>query len=75
MTITKWIGASTDATTKSSRLFASGFGRQMRALGWDLALPFPHSFFMARERIRDSYLQPQTHVHVWLEAVAVFGPL
>ena len=30
---------------------------------------------MAHEWIGDHHLRPQTHVHVWLGAVAVFGPL
>ena len=64
MTIQKWIGAFTDAITSSSRLCASGFGRQLRALGSDLALSSLHSLLMAHELIGASYLRPQTHVHV-----------
>jgi hypothetical protein len=75
MTINKWIGAFTDATTKGSFIYSSGFGRQLRALGSDLALSSPKSLFMAHEWISALYLRPQAHAHVWLRAVAVFGPL
>ena len=75
MTIKKWIGAFTDTNTKSSHIFAWGFGRQLRALGSDVALLSPHSLFMANEWISASYFSPQTHVHVWLGAVTAFSPL
>ena len=59
MTIQKWFGAFTDAISSSSRLCASGFGRQLRALGSDLALSSHHSLFMAREWIGARYLRPR----------------
>ena len=60
MTIKKWIGAFTGAITSSSRLCASGFGfgRQLDALGSDLALSPPHFLFMAHEWIGASYHCP-----------------
>ena len=75
MSIKKWSGAFIDASTKGSFIYSSGFGRQLRALGSDLALSAPKSLFMAHEWIDARYLRPQAHAHVWLAAVAVFGPL
>ena len=70
-----WIGAFTGATSKGSLIYSSGFGRQLGALGSDLALSSPKSLFMAHEWISALCLRPQAHAHVWLTAVAVFGPL
>jgi hypothetical protein len=75
MTIAKWSDAFSDATKPRSLTSPMSIGREFRAFGSNLALMTPTELFNSHEWLRRTHLRPQTHVHAWLGAVAVFGPL
>jgi hypothetical protein len=75
MTIENWVSAFKDATLPGSLISPTAIGKELRSFGSDLALSSPLDLFMSHEWVNKTHLRPQTHAHIWLGAVSVFGPL
>jgi hypothetical protein len=75
MSIAKWRHCLGDASSKGTLIAASGYGRQLRAFGSNLALSSPRDLFMAHEWVSATHLRPQVHSLAWFAAVEIFGPL
>jgi hypothetical protein len=75
MSIAKWRHCFGDASSKGTLIAASGYGRQLRAFGSNLALSPPQDLFMAHEWVSATHLRPQVHSLAWFAAVEMFGPL
>jgi hypothetical protein len=75
MSIAKWRHCFGDASSKGTLIAASGYGRQLRAFGSNLALSSPQALFMAHEWVSATHLHPQVHSLAWFAAVEIFGPL
>jgi hypothetical protein len=75
MSVAKWRHHFGEASSKGTLIAASGYGRQLRAFGSNLALSSPRSLFMAHEWVSATHLRPQVHSLAWFAAVETFGPL
>jgi hypothetical protein len=64
-----------DASTKGTLIAASGYGRQLRSFGSNLALSSPDVLFKAHGWVTETHLRPQVHSLARIAAVATFGPL
>jgi hypothetical protein len=75
MSIAKWCHYFGDASSKGTLIAASGYGRQLRAFGSNLALSSPRDLFVAYEWVSATHLRPQVHSLAWFAALEIFGPL